>query len=80
MKKPFILIGKFFLYLLYVGITWDERNRYTLGWIRGHNITEYKTTLTGADIKYQPDVKPKREYLTWKEYWNLHNPYKEQRT
>jgi hypothetical protein len=78
MKNLFILIGKFFLYLLYVGITWNERNRYTLGSIRGHNITEYKPTLTGADIRYQPDVKPVREYLTWKQYWKLHNPYKKQ--
>ncbi len=78
MKKPFILIGKFFLYLIYVAITWNERNRYTLGSIRGHNITEYKLDLFGANIRYQPDIKPIRGYLTWREYWKLHNPYNKQ--
>lgn len=74
--KPLILIGKFFLWVFYVLITYNERTRYMLGQARGHNITEYKPDLFGADLRYQPGVKPTREYMTWKEFWKLHNPYK----
>ena len=67
-------IGYFFQYILYVILTMEKRNDYLQGQNKGMHVEkswDSSNILPGSytTYRYNPNKKPERDYLTWKEFW-----------
>lgn len=74
--KIFKAIWTFIKWLFYFCLTVEDRNRYSMGEMRGmhcHKSESGKGFLgQSTDFYYTPNTKPVREYLTFKEFWTKH--------
>ena len=75
MIKKTIIILKYILYFL---VTIEERTMYERGLQTGYNCTKMERVsgiLPSSHIEFTYDTtsKPKRDYLTFKEFRNLYN-------
>jgi len=62
------------LWIFYFLLTTEERNQYMMAKSKGYKRTGSKDTslfLYGYETTYyfDPSKPPKRDYLTWKEFW-----------
>lgn len=76
MKQLFKLIKYYWNYIIYVTITQKERHLYSIGKIEGYKCIDYKTDTFGRTYVYDRDKSPTRDYITYKEYKELHHPNK----
>lgn len=56
------------LFILYVLITLNARNRYLAGESRGYQCTDVTGNGFTDTYTYDRNQEPTREYLTWKEF------------
>ncbi len=73
-KKTLMVIPYFLLYILYVLITMDKRNEYMVSERKGIKCIGSKDTsmfIYGSETTYyfNPNEKPSRDYITWREFW-----------
>lgn len=64
----------FLLWILYVCLTLENRNRYLMAKSRGMDCISSKDVswfIPGSTTEYRfdPNSKPQRDYITWKEFW-----------
>jgi hypothetical protein len=69
----------FIKWLLYVLLTQDERLNYLYGKNKGMQVIKRERGFNLCDGNYMdvwfdPNKKPEREYLTFKEFFKIHNP------
>lgn len=74
--KILMAVPYFLLWILYFFITIEERNRYSIGKMKGIDCIVSKDVskfLYGTTTEYifDPNSKPQRRYTTWKEFWKL---------
>lgn len=66
-------IPYFLTWVLYFFLTLERRNEYMMAESKGMKCVGSKDTgwLPGSETTYyfDPTEKPKRTYLTWKEFW-----------
>jgi hypothetical protein len=77
LKKTFRFIGKTLLWIVYVMVTVNERDMYLKSQERGMdciNREDVSLLIPHVTIEYtfDPNSKPKRRYLNWKEFRKLH--------
>jgi hypothetical protein len=80
-KKALMAIPYFLLWLLYVIITVDARQRYMAGKSMGYHCYQKKDTsrfIYGSVTEYSFNrgIPPQRGYLTWREFWEDRRYYK----
>lgn len=63
---------KSLLWLFYVCITLNARNRYLAGSSRGYQCTDVTGNGFTDTYTYDRTKEPVREYLTWKEFRKTH--------
>ncbi len=81
MKKTLMTIPYFFLWLLYLMITSDARQRYMIGKSRGYHCYKQEDVskfIYGSVTEYSFNraIPPQREYLNWREFWEDKGYYK----
>ncbi len=73
MKTIFYATYYFFGWLIYFLFTTEERTRYMSGKSKGYHcykVEHHKGFLAqSSDLYFDRNTKPKREYITWKEFW-----------
>lgn len=72
-KAPFVFI----LWLLYVLITAESRDRYMAGKTKGYHCYKANTNLNSTEYCFDRNEKPYKEYLTWKDFWSKFGYYKQ---
>lgn len=73
-KKILLSVPYFLLWLLYWFLTLEERNEYLVAQNKKMHCTKsYDSSfiLPGVTTTYElgPNKKPKRKYITWKQFW-----------
>jgi hypothetical protein len=74
MKKIFLSIPYFILWIIYFFLTINERDRYIVAKAKGMDcVDSYDSSriVYGTHTTYEFDSskKPERRYLTWKQFW-----------
>jgi hypothetical protein len=74
MKKIFMTIPYFLLWILYFFITMNDRVNYQQGLSRGMHVEKSEDVswlIPGSttEYTYNPNKKPERNYITWREFW-----------
>lgn len=76
-KKFFRFIGKTLLWLLYLMVTGKERQMYQHAQLREREVVDVKNDAFGSTFtmgkRLYDGQKPKRNYMTWKEYRKEYN-------
>lgn len=70
MKKIFFTIYYLIGWILYYLFTLNDRNNYDHGMLRGMRVVDSKTDIFGTTYKLDPNEKPIRTFLTFKEFWS----------
>lgn len=70
MKKIFFRVYYFIGWCLYFLFTLENRNNYDYGVAKGMAVESSKTDLFGTSYRLNPNRKPTRNFLTWKEFWS----------
>ncbi len=75
MTRVLMTIPYFFLWVIYVFLTMEERTKYTMEQEKGMKCIGSKDTswfIRGSETTYyfDPNKKPERNYITWREFWN----------
>lgn len=73
MKKIILAPFVFILWILYLLISMNERNRYLHSLDNGHYC--YKSEDIGL-CHYDPTRKPEKDYATWREFWTKFGYFK----
>ena len=73
-KKFFLIFPYFLLWIFYFLLTMEERNKYQAALNKGMDCVDSKlsgfSVLTADTVySFNPNAKPQRRYLTWKEFW-----------
>lgn len=56
------------LYALYWILTQKERTAYKIGMLKGMRVVSMKSDAFGTSVVYDPNSKPVKNYLDWKEF------------
>ena len=70
--KYIIFLLKTLLWVFYVILTMNERNKYLAGSSRGYKCTDISGNGFTDTYTYDRTKKPTRDYLTWKEFRKEH--------
>lgn len=71
----FLKIILFYLkWVFYCMLTIEERNKFITGKINGMNCTNIEHGLFSSTVTYNRFEKPKKDYITFKEFKDLHYP------
>ena len=77
MKKALRVIGKVFLWLVYLLLSGKERQKYQHAKYRRREVLRVENDLFGSTYTLGRRLKsyeePQRNFLTWKEYRKIHN-------
>jgi hypothetical protein len=77
MKKTLRVVWKVFLWLFYLAITGKERQMYQHAKYKGREVLGVSNDAFGSTYamgrRLSNNEKPKKNFLTWKEFRNLHN-------
>lgn len=69
MKQTLYYIYYFFGWIIYFLFTLENRNNYDFGISKGMQVEDSRTDLFGTSYKLNPNKKPVRDFMTWKEFW-----------
>lgn len=61
-------IKNVFIYILYWMLTQKERTAYKIGMLKGMRVVSMKSDVFGTSVVYDPNSKPVKNYLDWKEF------------
>jgi hypothetical protein len=76
MKKIFRIIGKTILWVFYIAITGKERQMYNYAKYKSREVLGVNNDAFGSTYvmgrRLSNNEKPKKNFLTWKEFRKLH--------
>ena len=77
MKKKIRIIGKVFIWIIYLLITSKDRQKYTHSKYSGRQVLDVKNDMMGSTFSMgrvlNVNEEPDRTFLNWSEFRKIHN-------